>query len=120
MSFGAFVRILPDTEGMVHISEICEERVEKIEDKLNVGDVVRVRVIEVDDRGRVNLSMRRLDEEFDPSAHISRSGRDGGGRGSRDRGDRGDRGSRSHRHSDRSHDRGSRDRRSRPRSDRSE
>ena len=111
MSFGAFVRILPDTEGMVHISEICEERVEKMEDKLNVGDVVRVRVIEVDDRGRVNLSMRRLDEEFDPSAHISRSGRDGGGRGSRDRGDRG---SRPRRHSDRPQDRGSRDRRSRP------
>jgi polyribonucleotide nucleotidyltransferase len=104
MSFGAFVRILPDTEGMVHISEICEERVESIEDKLNVGDAVRVRVIEIDDRGRVNLTMRKLDEEFDPSAHIKRSGPRSGG----DRGDRGDRGGRARRHSDRSH--GSRDR----------
>jgi polyribonucleotide nucleotidyltransferase len=86
MSFGAFVRILPDTEGMVHISEICEERVESIEDKLNVGDAVRARVIEVDDRGRVNLSMRFLDGEFNPEAHIKRSQPRGDDRRSGDRG----------------------------------
>jgi polyribonucleotide nucleotidyltransferase len=81
LPFGAFVKILPETEGMVHISEISNERINAIEDALQIGDIVKVRVIEVDEKGRVNLTMRALDAPFDPSQHISRSG--GGGRGER-------------------------------------
>ncbi len=68
MSFGAFVKILPEVDGLVHISEIAEHRVETVEDEVNVGDLIKVRVIEKDDRGRVNLTMRKLDEPFDPSS----------------------------------------------------
>lgn len=60
--FGAFVNILPNRDGLVHVSQIREERVEKVEDFLNVGDVVRVKVLEIDRQGRVKLSMRNLDE----------------------------------------------------------
>jgi polyribonucleotide nucleotidyltransferase len=94
MAFGAFIKILPEAEGMVHISEISNERIDKIEDVLKIGDIVKVRVIEVDDKGRVNLTMRLLDEPFDPSKHNSRSGGGGGGerRGGGDRHhDRGER-----------------------------
>jgi polyribonucleotide nucleotidyltransferase len=96
MAFGAFVKILAENEGMVHISEISNERIESIDDVLKVGDLVKVRVIEIDDRGRVNLSMRLLDEPFDPSKHNSRSGGGGGERRGGDRGERrgGDRGER--------------------------
>jgi len=72
MSFGAFIKILPEVDGMVHISEIAEHRIESIEDELHVGDIVKVRVIEKDDRGRVNLTMRKLDEPFDPASVKSR------------------------------------------------
>jgi len=58
MDFGAFVTILPGKDGLVHISQICEERVERVSDKLKEGDVVRVKVLEVDRQGRVRLSMR--------------------------------------------------------------
>lgn len=58
MSFGAFVEYLPGKEGMVHISKVAPERVENIEDVLNVGDSVKVKIIEVDDQGRVNLSIK--------------------------------------------------------------
>ena len=68
MNFGAFIKILPDVEGMVHISSISEERVEKIEDVLKEGDLVKVRVNEIDDKGRVNLTMRDLDKPFDPES----------------------------------------------------
>ena len=61
MDFGAFVAILPGRDGMVHISQICEERVQSVSDKLAVGDVVRVRVLEIDKQGRVRLSMKGLD-----------------------------------------------------------
>jgi polyribonucleotide nucleotidyltransferase len=66
MTFGAFVKILPEIDGMVHISQISEERIEKIEDALNVGDMVKVRVMEIDDKGRVNLTMKNLDKPFNP------------------------------------------------------
>ncbi|MBK6597643.1 MAG: polyribonucleotide nucleotidyltransferase [Proteobacteria bacterium] len=62
MDFGAFVTILPGRDGLVHISQISEERVERVSDKLNEGDVVRVKVLEVDRQGRVRLSMRGVDE----------------------------------------------------------
>ena len=58
MDFGAFVTILPGRDGLVHISQISEERVERVSDKLKEGDVVRVKVLEVDRQGRVRLSMR--------------------------------------------------------------
>ena len=58
MDFGAFVTILPGKDGLVHISQISNERVEKVSDKLKEGDVVRVKVLEVDRQGRVRLSMR--------------------------------------------------------------
>jgi polyribonucleotide nucleotidyltransferase len=63
MDFGAFVTILPGRDGLVHISQISKERVEKVSDKLSEGDVVRVKVLEVDRQGRIRLSMRDLDEE---------------------------------------------------------
>jgi polyribonucleotide nucleotidyltransferase len=62
MDFGAFVQILPGKDGLVHISQISEERVERVSDKLKEGDVVRVKVLEVDRQGRVRLSMRNVDE----------------------------------------------------------
>jgi len=61
MDFGAFVTILPGKDGLVHISQICEERVERVSDKLKEGDQVRVKVLEVDRQGRIRLSMRGLD-----------------------------------------------------------
>ncbi|WP_414703796.1 polyribonucleotide nucleotidyltransferase [Povalibacter sp.] len=61
MDFGAFVTILPGKDGLVHISQISNERVERVSDKLKEGDVVRVKVLEVDRQGRVRLSMRDVD-----------------------------------------------------------
>jgi polyribonucleotide nucleotidyltransferase len=61
MDFGAFVTILPGKDGLVHISQISEERVERVSDKLAEGDVIRVKVLEVDRQGRIRLSMRNVD-----------------------------------------------------------
>lgn len=61
MDFGAFVTILPGRDGLVHISQISDERVEKVGDKLKEGDIVRVKVLEVDRQGRVRLSMRGME-----------------------------------------------------------
>ncbi len=61
MDFGAFVTILPGRDGLVHISQISEERVERVSDKLSEGDNVRVKVLEVDRQGRVRLSMRNVE-----------------------------------------------------------
>ncbi|MCL2022971.1 MAG: polyribonucleotide nucleotidyltransferase [Oscillospiraceae bacterium] len=58
MSFGAFVEIAPGKEGMVHISHLDVKRTERVEDAVNVGDVVNVKVLEIDDQGRLNLSRR--------------------------------------------------------------
>ena len=55
MNFGAFVEIAPGKEGMIHISKLAKERVEKVEDVVKIGDTVAVKVIEIDDQGRVNL-----------------------------------------------------------------
>lgn len=63
MDFGAFVEILPGKDGLVHISQICEERVEKVSDKLAEGDTVRVKVLEIDRQGRIRLSMKAVEEE---------------------------------------------------------
>ena len=61
MDFGAFVTILPGKDGLVHISQISNERVEKVSDKLSEGDVVKVKVLEVDRQGRVRLSMKDVE-----------------------------------------------------------
>ncbi len=61
MDFGAFVTILPGRDGLVHISQISNERVEKVSDKLSEGDIVKVKVLEVDRQGRVRLSMKEVD-----------------------------------------------------------
>ena len=61
MDFGAFVTILPGKDGLVHISQISDERVEKVSDKLAEGDSVRVKVLEIDRQGRVRLSMKEVD-----------------------------------------------------------
>ncbi len=62
MDFGAFVNILPGKDGLVHISQISEERVENVSDKLREGDVVKVKVLEVDRQGRIRLSMKAVNE----------------------------------------------------------
>ena len=62
MDFGAFVTILPGRDGLVHISQICAERVEKVSDKLSEGDIVKVKVLEIDKQGRVRLSMKAVEE----------------------------------------------------------
>ena len=61
MDFGAFVSITPSQDGLVHISQISEERVNNVSDVLTEGDVVKVKVLEVDKQGRVKLTMKNLD-----------------------------------------------------------
>ena len=60
MDFGAFVNILPGRDGLLHISQISEERVEKVSDKLSEGDMVNVKVLEIDKQGRIRLSMKAI------------------------------------------------------------
>jgi len=62
MDFGAFVNILPGKDGLVHISQISDERVENVSEKLSEGDMVRVKVLEIDRQGRVRLSMKAVNE----------------------------------------------------------
>ncbi len=64
---GAFVEILPGKEGMIHISQLSEARVEKVEDVVNVGDQVTVRVREIDNRGRINLTLRGVPQQEEPA-----------------------------------------------------
>ncbi|MFC2739692.1 MAG: S1 RNA-binding domain-containing protein, partial [Prevotella sp.] len=82
MAFGAFVEVLPGKEGLVHISQLSTERVEKVEDVVNVGDEIVVKCVEIDSQGRINLSRK-----------VVLTGEDGDFK-SRDRGDRGNRGHR--------------------------
>ncbi len=60
MNFGAFVELVPGQEGLVHISKLDKTRVAKVEDVVQIGDIVRVKVVEIDDQGRVNLSRKAL------------------------------------------------------------
>ncbi|MCK5092693.1 MAG: polyribonucleotide nucleotidyltransferase, partial [Gammaproteobacteria bacterium] len=62
MDFGAFVTILPGKDGLVHISQISEERVQNVSDKLSEGDVIKVKVLEIDKQGRIRLSMKAVGE----------------------------------------------------------
>ena len=60
MPFGAFIEILPGKEGLLHISKMAKHRVEKVEDVMNVGDTVKVKVTEIDSQNRINLSRKEL------------------------------------------------------------
>ena len=60
MPFGAFIEILPGKEGLLHISKMAKHRVEKVEDEMNVGDTVKVKVTEIDSQNRINLSRKEL------------------------------------------------------------
>jgi len=60
MNFGAFAEILPGQEGLIHISEIADRRIEKVEDVLKIGDIIPVRVKEIDSQGRINLSAKAV------------------------------------------------------------
>jgi polyribonucleotide nucleotidyltransferase len=121
MAFGAFVEILPGKDGLVHISELAEGHVDRVEDVVNVGDEVTVQVLEIDNLGRINLTLSGVDDSGDGTVGLSdeqasnerprgdetiRGERDGGGGGGDDRPrrrndgggrgeDRGDRGGRS-------------------------
>ena len=61
--FGAFVNILPGRDGLVHISQIADERVDNVSDYLRVGDNVRVRVLDIDNSGRIRLSIKAITDE---------------------------------------------------------
>ena len=65
--FGAFVELAPNKDGMIHISKLSEKRVAKVEDVVNIGDEVTVKVIEIDKMGRINLSMKPSDLEAKPA-----------------------------------------------------
>ncbi len=93
MDFGAFVEILPGKDGLVHISQLALNRVEKVTDVVNIGDEVNVKLVQKDDEGRYNLSMKVLlpgyDEASDPTKGIERRPpRRDGGRDRRGGGDR--------------------------------
>ena len=78
MPFGAFVEILPRQDGLVHISQLADQRVGKVEDVVNIGDEIMVKVTEIDDRGRVNLSRKQAILELagraDPSGNGAQPG----------------------------------------------
>ncbi|MFH1631984.1 MAG: polyribonucleotide nucleotidyltransferase [bacterium] len=98
MDFGAFVNLLPNKDGMVHISELAPWRVDKVEDIVKIGDKVHVKVMEIDDMGRVNLSMKQAEgneytEEMRAKAQSQPARRDND-HDSRGRGPRGPRDSR--------------------------
>ena len=104
--FGAFVTFMPGKDGLVHVSEIKNERVENVRDVLSEGQEVKVKLLEVDQRGKVRLSMRLVDQETGeelPDTRPPREPREGGDRGPRGDG-RGDR----HRGGGRDRDRGPR------------
>ena len=61
MNFGAFCEILPGKEGLIHISELSKEYVKSVEDVVKIGDEVKVKVIEIDELGRVNLSKKQAE-----------------------------------------------------------
>ncbi len=93
VDFGAFVTFMPGKDGLVHVSEIRNERVENVRDVLSEGQEVKVKLVEVDQRGKVRLSMRLVDQETGAEIEDSRPPREPreGGGGDRDRGPRGDR-----------------------------
>ena len=91
LPFGAFVEIIPGKDGLLHISEIAHERIERVEDVLNIGDIVKVKVLEVNS-GKVRLSRRALLDPPPGGVQEDDRGGDRGGRGGDRGGDRGGRG----------------------------
>ena len=63
MNFGAFVELSPNKDGLIHISKLSKERVAKVEDVVNIGDVVNVKVLEIDRMGKISLSLKDAVEE---------------------------------------------------------
>jgi polyribonucleotide nucleotidyltransferase len=130
VDFGAFVNFMGGRDGLVHVSELKNERVQNVSDVLSEGQEVKVKVLEIDGRGKVRLSMRVVDQETGAELEDTRPPREPREGGDRDRGPRGDRGDRGpRRDGDRSRgprrdgdrDRGPRgDRGDRPRRDRGE
>ena len=100
LDFGALINLLPGKDGLLHISQIAHERVEKVTDYLSEGQIVKVKVLETDEKGRVKLSMKALSERPAGMEYQERAPRE-------DRGDRGDRGGERRERSDRG-DRGER------------
>jgi polyribonucleotide nucleotidyltransferase len=95
VDFGAFVNFMGGKDGLVHVSEIRNERVEKVSDALSEGQEVKVKVLEIDPRGKVRLSMRVVDQETGAELEDTRPPREGGDRDRGPRGEgRGDRGPR--------------------------
>lgn len=94
VDFGAFVTFMPGKDGLVHVSEIKNERVENVRDVLSEGQEVKVKLLEVDQRGKVRLSMRLVDQETGAELEDTRPAREPREGGDRDRGPRGDRGPR--------------------------
>lgn len=102
LDFGALVNLLPGKDGLLHISQIAHERVEKVTDYLSEGQIVKVKVLETDEKGRVKLSMKALTERpegmeeprREPREYREREPRRDGGGGRGDRGDREPRGDR--------------------------
>jgi polyribonucleotide nucleotidyltransferase len=104
LDFGALINILPGKDGLLHISQIAHERVERVGDYLQEGQVVRVKVLETDDKGRIKLSMKALTErpaglpEYDrPPREERGERRERGERPFRERGDRAERAEREER-----------------------
>ena len=100
LDFGALINILPGKDGLLHISQIAHQRVEKVEDFLKEGQIVKVKVLETDEKGRIKLSMKALQErpEGMEEERYERAPRERGDRGDRgERRDRGERGERSER-----------------------
>ncbi|WP_022801416.1 polyribonucleotide nucleotidyltransferase [Deinococcus ficus] len=94
-AFGAFVNLFPGQDGMLHISQISEERVNAVEDVLKVGDKLHVKIVNIDDRGKIDLVRPELEGKVAPRAPREPRSGDRGDRGPRrDFGDRGDRGPR--------------------------
>jgi polyribonucleotide nucleotidyltransferase len=94
VDFGAFVNFMGGKDGLVHVSEIKNERVANVGDVLSEGQEVKVKVLEIDGRGKVRLSMRVVDQETGAELEDTRPPREGGDRDRGPRGDRGDRGPR--------------------------
>jgi polyribonucleotide nucleotidyltransferase len=99
MPFGAFIELVPGRDGLLHISDIAERRIDRVEDVLNMGDVVPVKVREIDGQGKINLMRTDVDYSNKPPREPrgdrprSGGGYGGGDRGGRGGGDRGGRGS---------------------------
>jgi polyribonucleotide nucleotidyltransferase len=77
MDFGAFVNFLGKRDGLVHISELASKRVQQVSDVVKEGDIVKVKCLGIDDRGKVKLSMKRIDQvtgkEIEPAADAANS-----------------------------------------------